>query len=210
MKIYTHPLPIQDRGATNLLVMKLIPFIFIICSFSSIPLTAQTSWTGTSSTDWATATNWTNGVPTANIDAIIGDNNFTGPYHPNLSAPSFCRSLILGIGSKSSSLTVDRTLVVSQDIMIGNVGTLTHSYAIIFIQGNWYNTGSYKASGIHSFVMFNGTVQSIHGTSTFRNLTINKGSTTSLNGNINVMRTFSVKGKFNRGVNLVTLSSDII
>jgi fibronectin-binding autotransporter adhesin len=210
MKIYTHPLPIQNGSATNSLVMKLFPFIFIICSLSTPPLAAQTSWTGTTNTDWSTATNWTNGVPTDSIDAIIGDDHFTGPYHPNLTAPSFCRSLILGSASKSSSLTVDRTLVVSQDIMIGNVGTLTHALAIIFIQGNWYNKGSYNASGIHSFVTFNGSVQSIHGTSTFRNLTINKCSTTTLNGDISVIRTFSVKGKLNRGLNLVTLSGGII
>jgi len=210
MKLRTYKLSVQDGKLANSLVMKFLTLLLIICGLSAIPLSAQTSWKGTTSTNWSTTSNWTNGVPTDSIDAIIGDDNFTGPYHPNLTAPSFCRSLILGSGSKSSSLTVDRTLVVSQDIMIGNVGTLTHAMAIIFIQGNWYNSGSYNANGIHSFVTFNGTVQSIHGTSTFRNLTINKGSTTTLNGDISVIRTFSVKGKLNRGLNLVTLSGGII
>jgi len=209
MKFYMHKFSLQDRKTGNSLVMKFFALLLIICG-SYLPLAAQTSWTGTTSTDWSTATNWTNGVPADSIDAIIGDDHFTGPYHPNLSAPSFCRSLILGSGSKSSSLTIDRTLVVSQDIVIGNVGTLTHFFAVIFIQGSWYNKGSYNASGMHAFVTFNGTGQSIHGTSRFRNLTINKGSTTTLNGDISVIRTLSVKGKFNRGVNLVTLSGGII
>jgi len=209
MKFYMHKFSLQDTKTGNSLVMMFLALLLLICG-SYLPLAAQTSWTGTTNTDWSTATNWTNGVPTDSIDAIIGDDYFSGPYHPNLSAPSFCRSLILGSGSKSSSLTVDRTLVVSQDIMVGNVGTLTHALAIIFIQGNWYNSGSYNASGINAFVTFNGTVQSIHGTSAFRNLTINKSSTTTLNGDISVIRMFSVKGKLNRGLNLVTMSGGII
>src|SRR5262245_43639444 len=61
---------------------------------------AQTSWTGTSSTAWATAANWTAGVPTATVDAIIGDTNFTGLFQPSLSANSACKSLTIGTGTK--------------------------------------------------------------------------------------------------------------
>jgi len=209
MKLRTYKLSVQDGKLANSLVMKFIALLLVICGLSAVPLAAQTSWKGTTSTNWSTASNWTNGVPTASLDAIIGDANFTGANQPDLSATSYCKSLTIGNGTKVSAINVDRTMEVSQDIIIGSNGTLTHSSTTISIQGNWYNSGNYNASQDNSFVTFNGTMQSINGTSSFRNLTINQGSATTLNGNVSVTKTFSVNGTFDPGINLVTLSGGI-
>jgi len=55
-----------------------------------------TSWRGTSSSAWATAANWTNGVPSATVDVIVGDANFTGSFQPSITAAANCKSLTVG------------------------------------------------------------------------------------------------------------------
>ncbi|MCX6927138.1 MAG: hypothetical protein NT154_28620 [Verrucomicrobia bacterium] len=112
---------------------------------------AQTSGKGTSSTAWGTAANWTAGVPTASVDAIIGDANFTGTFQPRLTSGSgLCRSLTLGTGTKASTLTVSRSLTVSGSITIGSFGTLSHTATstsrLISLSGNWVNSGTYTTS----------------------------------------------------------------
>jgi|ERR1017187_3137746 hypothetical protein len=88
---------------------------------------AQTSWKGTSSTTWGTFANWTAGVPTASLDAIIGDANFTGANQPNSSSTSVCRSLTLGTGTKVSTLTISRGMTVSGNVTIGANGQISHT-----------------------------------------------------------------------------------
>src|SRR5437764_9674313 len=142
---------------------------------------ATTAWKGTVSRDWSRAANWTNGVPTATVDAIIGDASFTGPNQPDLSHSSVCKSLTIGTGSKVSTLKVDQTLTVSGDVIIGMNGTLNHTSRTMSLTGNWIKVGAYTASGNETTVTFSGATQSINGITTFRKLTINASSTTVLN-----------------------------
>lgn len=83
---------------------------------------AQTVWTGTVSTDWFTSGNWTAGVPTTSLDAVI-----PGTV---VNAPS------LGAGTASvRSLTL-------------NAGaTLTQSGGTLDVRGSLTNDGSYTATG---------------------------------------------------------------
>src|SRR5258706_626258 len=83
-------------------------FRLLIAGLLLVPLVAeaQTSWKGTTSTDWNNAVNWTAGVPTSSSDAIIGDANFTGANQPSLTASSSCRSLTIGAGTTVSTLSV--------------------------------------------------------------------------------------------------------
>src|SRR4030095_14196147 len=90
-------------------------------------LLAQTSWRGTTSTDWRNASNWTAGIPNSSIDAIIGDANFTGANQPTISGNSSCRSLTIGASNKVAVLTVSKSLVVSGNLTIGPSGTLAHN-----------------------------------------------------------------------------------
>jgi hypothetical protein len=159
----------------------------------------QTSWKGTSNTDWSRASNWTAGVPTATTDAIIGDASFTGSNQPTLSAnTSFCKSLTIGTGTKVSVLTIPKALSVSGNITIGAKGTINHSGKNISLTGNWSNSGSYSPNGGAS-VSFNGTTESISGPTSFRKLNINAGSTTSLNASISANNQLYVNGVLNPG-----------
>ncbi|MEI7732972.1 MAG: hypothetical protein WCO56_25595 [Verrucomicrobiota bacterium] len=166
---------------------------------------AQTSWKGTSSTAWATAANWTAGVPTASLDAIIGDANFTGPNQPNISATSVCRSLTLGTGTIASTLTISRGLTVSGNITIGANGRISHTSTsttrVISLTGNWSNSGIYVGSSSSSTVTFSGTSQTLAGSvpTGFRRLVINASSTTTLAGNISVTNTLSLSGTLDPG-----------
>src|SRR5262249_35859537 len=161
-------------------------------------LCGQTSWKGTSSTAWGTAANWTAGVPTSTVDAIIGDANFTGSNQPDITQNATCKSLTVGAGTIASTLTVDKSLSVSGNVTIGANGTITHnSSTTISLTGNWSNSGTYngvKSGSKEPTVTFAGTTQSITGATTFRKLTINSGSTTVLNANLVVNKALSVSG----------------
>ena len=134
---------------------------------------AQTSWRGTVNNSWSTAGNWTAGVPTATVDAIIGDASFTGANQPDLSARSACKSLTIGTGSKVCTLRVDKSFTVSGNLTIGPNGTITHAGRTLSVVGNWTNSGAYTTGGGNTAVAFGGTTQSLNGTTTFRKLIIN-------------------------------------
>ena len=167
-----------------------------------------TSWKGTSSTAWATAANWTNGVPTTTVDAVLGDANFTGTFQPSVTATANCRALTVGGGSRSINLTVNAALTVSSDVNITTLGTLTHTNNTTTVRGNWSVTGIYTATVTTATVVFGGTTQAINNTTTFSRLTINSGSTTSLGANITVTNAFVVTGIFDpvNASNIVTLT----
>src|SRR6266545_2812268 len=104
-----------------------------------------TSWKGTSNTDWNRAANWTAGVPTASVDAIIGDANFTGANQPDLSASSVCKSLTIGTGSIVSTLKADKSLTVSGNVTIGAGSAITLN-ANISVAGILTVNGTFDAT----------------------------------------------------------------
>ncbi len=114
-----------------------------------------TTWTGTSSTDWFTASNWTPAVvPTATIDATIPG---TAPRMPLIASGS----------------------AVARNVNIGNGATLAMSDGMLDVNGNWTNNGAFVPTG--GTVQFGSTAQpngpSIGGSSVTRfwNLTVNSG-----------------------------------
>jgi hypothetical protein len=165
---------------------------------------AQTSWKGTTSTSWSTSSNWTNGIPSASVDAIVGDANFTGTNQPAIGSSASCKSLTIGGGVKASTLTVNRNLTVYGAVTINSNGTLNHGGSTISLTGNWLKSGTYSTSSNKSTVIFSGVSQTLGGTSstTFRKLTINSGSTVTLAQNVTVSGTqsrFTVSGTVNPG-----------
>jgi len=158
---------------------------------------AQTSWVGATNTKWNTASNWTNGVPTAGIDVIIGDANFTGAYQPALTKKAFCKSLTIGTSTKTSELTVPKNITVLGNITIGSNGTIIHDgVTTIKLNGNWTNSGGYTANNTKCSVVFSGASQSLTGTTTFSCLSTNTGSTLTLSNNITINNKFTVNGTF--------------
>jgi uncharacterized protein (DUF2141 family) len=162
----------------------------------------STSWIGGTNTQWSNAANWTSGVPTASIDAVIGDGNFAGPNQPSLVGASVCKSLAIGNSEATTASTIlttgNNALTVSGNITIGSLGTITHSASSssnpISLAGNWSNTGTYTSTQTNATVVFNGASQTISGTTTFNKVTVNTGTTVIVNNNTTVNRTLTVNG----------------
>ena len=123
----------------------------LICIFNTA-LFSQTSWRGTTSNSWATASNWTNGVPTATVDAIIGDASISSARYPTISATATCKSLTIG-GAFTVKLTVSKNLTVAGSVTINTNGTLQQNKnTTISVQGNWTNTGTYTPNNSASII----------------------------------------------------------
>lgn len=172
-------------------------FCFIFLFFVSASAFCQTSWKGTTSTNWSTVSNWTNGVPTATMDATLGDANFTGLYQPTFSATSYCNNLVIG-GTVNTTLTVNKTFTASGNITINSGGTISHTASTFSVKGNWTNNGNYTGTVSTVLVTFIGTGKSINGTSitNFQKLTINSSSIITTNVNITVANILTVSGTF--------------
>lgn len=180
-------------------VIRILQFCMLACS--TLTSLAQTSWTGATSTSWSTAGNWTAGVPTSTIDAIIGDANFTGPNQPTISVSAKCKSLTIG-GAVATLLTVKKSTTVSGNISVNANGTISQAGTSLTVTGNWINNGIYTATSNSANVIFAGITQTIQGTATttFRKLTINAGSVTTLNTDVTVSGSGSlcaIKGTLN-------------
>jgi len=161
---------------------------------------AQTSWKGTSSTNWKTAANWTAGIPTSTVDAIIGDSNFTGANQPTINNTSVCKHLIIGNASKVTTLNISRNLTVYGNLVIGANGTLlmNTSNRNITLKGNWTNSGTYTATKTSAKIIFSASgTQILTGVTAFQSMTINSGATVTLASNISVASALSVSGTLN-------------
>ncbi|NLR80211.1 hypothetical protein [Chitinophaga eiseniae] len=158
---------------------------------------AQTSWTGHASTSWSTSANWTAGVPSATLDAVIGDANFTGAFSPTISSAASCKSLTVGAGV-NVTLTVSKNLTVAGNLVIAAGSTISQKGVTLTVNGNWTNNGTYTTTANNAKVTFAGVTQSIGGTTTtaFRSLTIGVGGTTTQNTNMTIAGTLTVNGTF--------------
>lgn len=170
--------------------------LFVVCAGFIQIVSAQTSWKGTTSTNWSTSSNWTAGVPSSTVDAVIGDANFTGPYQPLLTSTSNCKALTIGTGSVPATLTIGRSLNVAGNVLIGANGTVlaNSSSKTITVKGNWTNNGTYTATKISAKVTFSGTAQTLTGVTAFQSLTVNTSSTLTLANNISVAYLLTVSG----------------
>ena len=201
-----------DIYAPFIFLMKIIFQILLLVIGLFLNVQAvTTSWTGALSTNWSTAGNWTNGVPTSTVDAVIGDASFTGAFQPSLTASiNNCLSLNIGSGTQASTLSFNsnkKNLTVWGDVVIGTNGTIAQTAKSTFkVSGNWTKTGTYTASNNNAAVIFAGIAQSITGATTFRRLTINAGSITTINSPITAVILFSVSGTVDPLTNLITLT----
>ncbi|MVT07637.1 T9SS type A sorting domain-containing protein [Chitinophaga tropicalis] len=158
---------------------------------------AQTSWKGTVSTAWSNADNWTAGVPTSSIDAVIGDASFTGAFQPTVNHSAACKSLTIS-ATGSPTLTISKSLTVNGDVTINTGGTISHRGVSLTVKGNWNNAGTYTTNSTNARVNFAGVTQSINGSGAnpFRKVAINAGSTVTLNTNISATTSVTVDGTF--------------
>ena len=175
--------------------LAIIILVLLKTTFSLSQTT--TSWTGASNSNWSITGNWTNGTPTATVDAIIGDASFTTNNQPTLNSSSTCKSLTIGAGTKTSTLTINsNSLTVSGSVIIGANGTIIHSGSGTFsLTGDWNKTGGYNATSTNATVNFNGsTLQYLNGATTFQKFQVAGGASLLLNANIDIARSVTISG----------------
>jgi hypothetical protein len=140
---------------------------------------ATVEWTGTTSTAWATATNWsTNVVPDASNNIVIPDAGTT-PNDPTLPATATIRRLTIEANGILNGATGAVLTIVGGD----SAGTLS-----------WQCDGTFNPST--STVVFEGTSSSYQGITNFNNVTVQTGaSLTNANGSVmQITNTFTNNG----------------
>ena len=164
------------------------------------PTPTTTTWVGTVDTDWYKAGNWTGGVPTNLLEAIVplGQNiakidaaNGTGATSLNLKI----------IGDGVLKLENDGDLDVEGDVIVGDgTGTaaliVAHPTSDINVQGSWslVDPAIFDAgAGTVIFDAVAGSVTINQGTSAFNNVTIDgnaifnlEGTDVDINGALNI------------------------
>jgi hypothetical protein len=151
------------------------------------PAITATTWTGTISTDWFTAGNWTQGVPSTTIDATIPTAPSGGRF-PNISAgTASVRNLTFNSGA-----------------------TLTQSGGTLAIAANLTNNGTFlPTSG--TVVLGNTAFSNIFGASSIRfwNLTVGtSGAQLSTSIGASVQRLLTLNGTFATNGNSFVLESN--
>jgi len=125
------------------------------------------TWSGGTSTDWGTASNWSgNTVPTSSTNVTIPSGC---TYYPTVSSGAVAKSVTINSGATLN----------------GGSNTLT-------VSGNFTNNGTFNAGT--GTIVFD-AVATVSGTVTFNNLTISKNFTPSTNTTIN--GTFSLNSGYN-------------
>ena len=112
-------------------------------SFVLDSVVLYTQWEGDVSSDWNTAGNWTDGVPTATVDAIIPDVNVPGVAYPTTSGSEVCKDIIFEAGAGVlglENLTYDRAFV-RMDVTRDHWYTLTAPLKDMF-SGDFYFDGT--------------------------------------------------------------------
>ncbi|MBS1742969.1 MAG: T9SS type A sorting domain-containing protein [Bacteroidetes bacterium] len=168
--------------------VSLSAILLLIIFFNTAVSYAQTtSWKGSVNQNWNLAANWTNGIPDNTKDVIIGDANFTGTFQPKVNVVSTCKSVSVG-GTIAATLTLTRALTITGNFTINANGIVDHPGSTLTLAGNFTNNGSYTTLANSSRTIFNGTAQTISGSSVpvFRLLVINATSTVTLGTNISV------------------------
>ncbi len=203
------------RMEKNYPPFKLLLLIVLVCCTATYTLAQSTSWTGASNEKWRNAANWTNGVPDATKDVVIGDASFTGPNQPTLSGGAGrgkCKSLTVGNGAKITTFTIKDGLDISGTFTIGSNGTVNDDGGRIRIDGDWMNSGVYVPNNSSRRVYFRGSSQAIGGSSVtnFEKLYINSGTTVTLSQSMQVSNFLNLFGKVDPGqTNSISGTGDI-
>ena len=133
----THRLALRSR----------ILFLCLLASLAALPAFAQTSWKGTTNSDWNTATNWSAGVPTATSDVTIP--NVTNKPIIGAATTALVKSVEVQSGavltiSSSATLAVNGTNNVPGSTAFLNFGTVHNNGQLNL--GNTASTGEHGLS----------------------------------------------------------------
>ena len=136
-------LALSFRGATFLIRFTLL-YPVISLSLLTLNSAQATQWTGTTSTDWNTAANWDNNVPTSGVNATIDTSN---PNAATITTGTAAEGSNLYIGKSGSGTlnlsggTLSANTYVGYDNSSNGTlnlsgGTLSSSFITISYSGN--------------------------------------------------------------------------
>lgn len=149
----------------------------------TVTLTASGTWLGTTSTDWATPSNWCGGVPTSSTAVTIP----SGGNQPIISSSTTAECSSIAI---AGSLTNNGTLTISG--ALSGAGSLTNaSTGTLNIGGNATIT-TLTATATGNEVNYTGAAQTVKGT-TYYNLTLS-GSGAKTTTSVSVNNILSLEG----------------
>ncbi len=147
---------------------------YLQATFTAIAQPASsTVWTGATSNDWFTASNWCSAVPTSALDAII-------PAAGPVNFP-----LINASGAVVRNITINPAIAASGFSSAIPAASLTMNTFNLDVNGNFTNSGTFTANG--GTVSFVGATagNTITGPVTFNNIVINKSNGISITGGTN-------------------------
>ena len=163
-------------------------------SLTYVAPVTMTTWTGNVSQDWFTAGNWTAGVPTSTIDALIPTGR---PFYPVIGSGNAATRDLTNNGSitqGAGTITVSGALTTSGNITraagtiavantLTNTGTLTQSGGDITVGGSLTNGGTITHVGgtiaISGNLTNNATFTTVNAQGNGGTVLLGAGSTTS-------------------------------
>lgn len=140
--------------------MWLMSALTALAVFGMAELKGQTTWTGSVSTDWGNASNWSAGVTTSAVDAVIPSGTTNSPL-VTLNATRQCRNLTVALGA---TLTVTGTTTSSYyfDIygkltVAGTMNVTRSSTGIVYVRSSVGGSSYGAASVTGTFTVTNNT-----------------------------------------------------
>jgi hypothetical protein len=107
-------------------------FLALLLGLTALPTLAQTTWTGNTNSDWNTAGNWSAGVPTTTLDAVIPNKNPAPTIGAN--TPAVAKSVEVQSGATL-------TIASSATLTINDSKTATDGYFSFLNEGDVQNSG---------------------------------------------------------------------
>jgi hypothetical protein len=174
--------PFMNNPYTSLLRRGLGSMALLVGTMGAAQ--AQTIWTGSVSTDWFTAGNWTAGVPTATTDVTIPTSVPNGP-------------------------TIAAGTATARNFTLDAGATFRQTGGTLMVTANLTDNGTYTATG-GTVALGSTALANIYGSSNTRfwNLTIGaNGAQSSTLATTSVQRLFTLNGNFTTNGNPLTLES---
>ena len=182
---FTFVVPAGATQGTGSVVLSLPCVQSVSQAFTVTPAPTATTWTGAVSTDWFTAGNWTNGVPTTALDAIIPA---SAPNMPAIAAgTASTKALTLNAGA-----------------------TLTQTGGTLDVRADLTNNGTFLPTG-GTVALGNSALANLLGGSgtRFWDLTVGaSGAQSGTSASTSVQRLLTLTGSLNTNANPLTLESN--
>ncbi|MEJ7614743.1 MAG: CARDB domain-containing protein [Candidatus Fervidibacter sacchari] len=129
------------RGRLSYLTIALLFSITVILSVSQSQ-TSTTRWINSAGGDWHNSSNWDNGVPDANKQAVI---DLPGTYTVRINSPATAAGLVLGNDDPSDTGT--KTLTVSSTLTLNGNGVIKPR-SVMVLTGTLTGSGRMQVEGL--------------------------------------------------------------